>query len=164
MFVTRWSEWSTLNGLCWCIFDFLRVSTFNGLHLAPGPFLLWQTTVCHDIECLKLSTIDSIALLMIITYFSPSFIILNIANYMGTFKPPLYIALSLFCHNKALISASVSDCLTACVGGCLCVCVCVGVCVWVGVCVCVGVGVYVCRCGGHCECLCIISREVVVNI
>ena len=48
MTVTRWSEWSNLNGLCRCIFDALRVSGFNGLHWAPGPFLLWQTTICHD--------------------------------------------------------------------------------------------------------------------
>ena len=42
------SEWSTINGLCRCIFVVLRVSGFNGLHYAPGPFLLWQTTICHD--------------------------------------------------------------------------------------------------------------------
>ena len=43
MSVTIWSEWSTLNGLCRCIFDVLRVSrlsTFNCLHCASGPFLL----------------------------------------------------------------------------------------------------------------------------
>ena len=38
--VSRGSEWSTLNGLLRCIFRVLRVSSFNGLYSAPGPFLL----------------------------------------------------------------------------------------------------------------------------
>ena len=50
------SEWSILNGLCRCIFVVLRVSGFNGLHYAPGPFLLWQTTVCHNNSINILST------------------------------------------------------------------------------------------------------------
>ena len=43
IYLSRWSEWSTLNDLCRCIFDVLRVKYFDDLHWAPGP-----TIVCHD--------------------------------------------------------------------------------------------------------------------
>ena len=39
-----------LNGLLRCIFRVLRVSSFNGLYSAPGPFLLTLTTVNVDSE------------------------------------------------------------------------------------------------------------------
>ena len=37
-----------LNDLLRCIFCVLRISSFNGLYSAPGPFLLTLTTVNVD--------------------------------------------------------------------------------------------------------------------